>query len=110
MRTCLDKSVILLQNNPKEVTVTMNGLLKRSGTQSKTKNIGDYIQTVAQEQFWDKVDRYVEIEELDSVDSDEKINVIMNGWYMWKPQNFPPADCINPLFVSIHINAKIENI
>ena len=84
----------------------MNGLLKRSGTQSKTKNIGDYIQTVAQEQFWDKVDRYVEIEELDSVESDEKINVIMNGWYMWNPKNFPPSDCINPLFISFHLNPK----
>ncbi len=83
----------------------MNGLLKCSGT-SDTKNIGDYIQTVAQEQFWDKVDCYVEREEMNSIRSDEKINVIMNGWYMWQPQNFPPAECINPLFVSIHINPK----
>ena len=64
----------------------MNGLLKCSGT-SDTKNIGDYIQTVAQEQFWDEVDCYVEREELNTIKSDEKINVIMNGWYMWQPQN-----------------------
>lgn len=83
----------------------MNGLLKCSGS-STTKNIGDYIQTVAQEQFWVKVDCYVEREELNSVHSDETINTIMNGWYMWMPQNFPPSDCINPLFVSIHINPK----
>ena len=86
----------------------MNGLLKCSGT-SDTKNIGDYIQTVAQEQFWDKVDCYVEREEMNTIRSDEKINVIMNGWYMWQPQNFPPAECINPLFISIHINPKAEN-
>ena len=83
----------------------MNGLLKCSGT-SDTKNIGDYIQTVAQEQFWGKVDCYVEREELNSIHSEEKINVIMNGWYMWQPKNFPPAVCINPLFVSFHLNPK----
>lgn len=83
----------------------MNGLLKCSGT-SFTKNIGDYIQTVAQEQFWDKVDCYVEREALNLIQSKERINVIMNGWYMWNPQNFPPSECINPLFVSIHINPK----
>ena len=83
----------------------MNGLLICSGT-GKTKNIGDYIQTVAQEQFWDKVDCYVEREALDSIVSNEKINVIMNGWYMWNPKKFPPSDCINPFFISVHINPK----
>ena len=83
----------------------MNGLLKCSGT-SATKNIGDYIQTVAQEQFWDKVDCYVEREELNTIQSAEKLNVIMNGWYMWQPQHFPPSECINPLFISIHINPQ----
>lgn len=83
----------------------MNGLLKCSG-ESTTKNLGDYIQTVAQEQFWNTVDCYVEREELNTVHSDEPVNVIMNGWYMWRPKNFPPSDCINPLFTSIHINPK----
>ena len=83
----------------------MNGLLKCSG-ESTTKNLGDYIQTVAQEQFWDKVDCYVEREALNTIQSDEPINVIMNGWFMWKPKNFPPSECINPLFTSIHINPK----
>lgn len=87
----------------------MNGILKCSGTYI-TKNIGDYIQSVAQEQFWDKVDCYVEREELNSIHSNEVINVIMNGWYMWKPQNFPPSNCINPLFVSIHINPKCSTV
>ena len=83
----------------------MNGLLKCSGS-STTKNIGDYIQTVAQEQFWDQVDCFVEREELNAFQSAEDVSVIMNGWYMWKPQNFPPSACINPLFVSVHINPK----
>ncbi len=83
----------------------MNGLLKCSGS-STTKNIGDYIQTVAQEQFWDKVDCYVERESLNTFHCDGTVNLIMNGWYMWNPRNFPPSKCINPLFVSVHINPK----
>ena len=85
----------------------MNGILVCGG-ESTTKNIGDYIQSVAQEQFWRHVDCYVEREALNTIESSEPINVIMNAWYMWKPQNFPAASCINPLFVSMHVNSKIE--
>lgn len=63
---------------------------------STRKNIGDYIQSVAQEQFWDKVDCYVEREELDSFESDKPTNVIMNGWFMIKPQNYPPPTLYKP--------------
>jgi hypothetical protein len=48
------------------------------------------------------------MEELDEVKSEEPINVIMNGWFMWHPEKFPPAPCINPLFVSFHIAPSIE--
>ena len=54
------------------------------------KNIGDYVQSVAQEQFLPKADCYVEREALNSFHSDEKTNVIMNGWFMWHPETFPP--------------------
>lgn len=86
----------------------MNGILVCKG-ESTTKNIGDYIQSVAQEQFWKHVDCYVEREALNTIDSLEPINVIMNGWYMWNPNNFPPSRSINPLFVSMHVNSKIEH-
>ena len=85
-----------------------NGLLICSGT-GKTKNMGDYMQSLAQEQFLPKVDCYVEREKMDEFESTEKVNVIMNGWFMRHPDKFPPSDCINPLFVSFHIvprNAK----
>ena len=85
-----------------------NGLLICSGT-GKTKNIGDYIQSVAQEQFFDHIDCYVEREDLDTFSSKEKVRVIMNGWFMRHPDKFPPSEWINPLFVSFHIvprNAK----
>lgn len=80
----------------------MNGLLVCAG-EAKYKNIGDYVQSVAQEQFWHHIDCYVEREQLNSYVSKENTNLIMNAWYMWHPENFPPSDSINPLFVSIHI-------
>lgn len=86
-----------------------NGILVCAPS-SKYKNIGDYIQSVAQEQFLSKSDCYVEREALDSFHSDETTNVIMNGWFMWHPQNFPPSDDINPLFVSFHLVPDVANV
>lgn len=79
-----------------------NGLLVCAPS-SQYKNIGDYVQSVAQEQFLHKVDCYVEREALNTFHSDEKTNLIMNGWFMWHPETFPPSDDINPLFVSFHL-------
>lgn len=86
----------------------MNGLLVRRVIEGK-KNIGDYIQSLAQEQFWDKTDLIVDREYLNELESPtgEKINVIMNNWWMWHPENFPPSEAVRPLFVSFHISPNI---
>lgn len=88
----------------------MYGILIREGkTTGDIKNIGDFVQSIAQKQFIkDKETRYVEIEELSSIESDEQVNVIMNGWFMHKPEEFPPAQCINPLFISFHLTPPKE--
>lgn len=86
-----------------------NGLLICTGT-GNTKNIGDYIQSVAQEQFFDHIDCYVEREHMDSFISDEKVKVVMNAWFMWNPQNFPPSQWIDPLCISMHIVPKIADV
>lgn len=88
----------------------MNGLLVRraEGTED-WKNIGDYIQSLAQEQFWDHIDLIVDREHLDTTVSPvpgERINLIMNSWWMWHPESFPPGKDINPLFVSFHISPR----
>ena len=80
----------------------MNGILICTG-EGKKKNIGDYIQSVAQEQFFENTDCYVEREHLDTFQAKEKVNVIMNAWFMWHPENFPPSAVINPLFISFHL-------
>lgn len=46
-------------------------------------------------------------EKLDSY-SGPKVKLIMNGWYMHKPQNFPPTDLVRPVFMSFHVaNSEI---
>lgn len=87
----------------------MFGILKREKGVGNIKNIGDYVQSIAQRQFLsDKKTCYVEIEELSSFKSDEKVNVIMNGWFMHNPKAFPPSDSINPLFISFHLTPPAE--
>lgn len=77
---------------------------------SNGKNIGDYIQSVAQEQFYSKKGCYVEREELNTFHSNERTNVIMNGWFMWKPQNFPPSEDMRVYAQFARSAARGENI
>jgi len=55
----------------------------------RTENIGDEIQSIAARQFLPRVDIYVERDSLNNVVSDEKIKLIMNGWFTHKPENCP---------------------
>lgn len=71
-------------------------------------NIGDYIQALASSQFYDKIDGFIERDELKQYNGEE-CKVIMNGWYMGKPENFPPSDKVVPLFVALHINSSIAD-
>jgi O-antigen/teichoic acid export membrane protein len=66
-------------------------------------NIGDYIQALASSQYYPTIDGFVEREKLLEYKG-EKTNVIMNGWYMHHPEQWPPTDKITPLFVAFHIN------
>lgn len=66
-------------------------------------NIGDYVQGLASAQFFDRIDLYIERERLNTYDGD-LCRMIMNGWYMHYPENWPPTDKIKPLMVSFHIS------
>lgn len=72
-------------------------------------NIGDYIQAVAASQFLPSIDGFIDRDEELKVYDGEECKVIMNGWYMHKPQNWPPSPKINPLFVAFHINSAYTN-
>lgn len=80
----------------------LNGVLVCEG-EGLTKNIGDYIQSIAAAQFLDKVDDYVERENLNAYDTCKDIKVVMNAWYMHNPKNFPPTNNVKPLLTSVHI-------
>lgn len=66
-------------------------------------NIGDYIQALASSQFLPSLNSFVEREELKSYD-EEDVKIIMNGWFMHHPDQWPPSPKIHPLFVATHIN------
>jgi hypothetical protein len=71
-------------------------------------NLGDFIQSIAAKQ-WIK-SKKVEFLDRDQlhVYQGSPANLIMNGWFMEEPQNWPPSDKINPLFVSFHLNPTAE--
>lgn len=71
---------------------------------SSYKNIGDYIQSLAAKQYINGNCCFVEKEKISEFSSDEEVKVIMNAWYMWHPENWPPKPCINPLLISMHIS------
>lgn len=68
-----------------------------------TDNLGDEIQSLAAEQYLPRIDTYLKRDNLDEVESEEKIKLIMNGWFTHKPENWPPSPDIVPLFISFHI-------
>lgn len=76
-----------------------------------SKNIGDEIQSVAACRFLPQIDYYVSRERMDEFHSEnsEKVKVIMNAWWMWQPNHFPPSSDIDPLFISFHLREAIRN-
>lgn len=85
-------------------------LVYKNNSISNIFNIGDYIQSLAALQFFNnKVDYYINRENLNTFDGDD-VKLIMNGWFMHEPQNWPPIDRIKPLFVSFHLNSSAYTI
>jgi hypothetical protein len=75
------------------------GLLKYS----RSRNFGDQVQSLAANAYLPKVDEYLDRDYLNEYKSEEPIKLIMNGWWMARPENWPPVGTIDPLFVSFHI-------
>ena len=74
----------------------------------KETNIGDYIQALASAQFLPQINGFINREELKDYDAEE-CKVIMNGWYMHHPEQWPPSNKIRPLFVAVHFNSLAIN-
>lgn len=77
------------------------GLLTVSGS----RNLGDEIQSLAARQFLPRVDRLVERERLDwEPAAPGPVKLILNGWFMDNPGNWPPHPTIVPLVTSFHLS------
>ena len=81
----------------------MSNYLSGFLTFSKSNNLGDYIQSIAALELIGENYTNLDREELDVYKGD-KINLLMNGWFMEKPNRWPPAANINPLIISFHLN------
>lgn len=88
----------------------MNNAVVVVQPQGNVKNIGDYVQPVAILQFCDSTPEFIDREHLSVYQSknEERTNVIVNGTYLWKSDNWPPSKDLNPLFVSMHIFPMAE--
>ncbi|WP_430967127.1 polysaccharide pyruvyl transferase family protein [Spongiimicrobium sp. 2-473A-2-J] len=67
-------------------------------------NVGDYVQSLAARQFLPRVDTFMNREKLADYSGDG-IRLIMNGWFTHNHSNWVPANQIDPLFVSFHVNS-----
>mgnify|MGYP001163683788 FL=1 len=73
-----------------------------------SRNIGDYIQTMAViDMIYPNSYRVLDRETLHNFNGTE-IKTIINGWFMENPKNWPPNEKISPLFISFHINPSVE--
>ena len=74
------------------------GLLKYS----KSRNIGDQVQSLAAEQYLPKTDILLDRDYLNEyIGADTKL--ILNGWFMAIPKHWPPSENITPLLTSFHV-------
>ncbi len=72
---------------------------------SNTQNIGDSIQSVAVLQHVDQDYKIIDRDRLNEY-SGEPCVVVMNGWFSHKPQNWPPAEAITPIFFGFHLTPE----
>lgn len=84
-------------------------LLKHSHGDAGIVNYGDHIQSLAAKQYLPQVDYYIERDELNAP-VPEKVKLILNGWFTYKPENWPPHENIEPLFVSFHLNPRFADV
>ena len=84
-----------------------HGLMYYISLYRNNKNIGDYIQRIAADQFMHATE-LIEREHLHEYRG-EKMKVILNGWFMHHPENFPPSDDIVPLFISFHLRPRMAD-
>jgi hypothetical protein len=72
-----------------------------------TPNIGDDFQTLAALQNLPSAARLFDRDRLDKVWSLRAYRTICNGWFMYRPDRWPPSRSIDPLITSVHLSQRI---
>lgn len=67
-------------------------------------NIGDDIQSLAAAQFLPSIDCRIPRECLNQFTAREKHLLVMNGWFCYYPENWPPSNSIQPVFFGFHVS------
>lgn len=76
---------------------------------SSTKNIGDDFQCLAVKRFLSNSDIRIDREHMKNHQGDS-VRMLVNGWFLHDEGGWPPSNCIDPAFVSIHIsNVRQKN-
>lgn len=69
-------------------------------------NLGDDIQSLAARNHLPRVDALIDRENLPAARSAGPLKIIMNGWFMYRTDRWPPPPNLLPLFLSLHIDRK----
>jgi hypothetical protein len=75
-----------------------------------TQNLGDEIQAIAARQFLPRVDAWVDREQLDEFRASKPHKIILNGWFLHRPEHWPPSPSLLPLIISFHLTRDISSI
>lgn len=67
-------------------------------------NLGDEIQNLAAAQYLPRVDLFVDRERMHEVADGPASFLIANGWFLHRPDRFPPSGCLRPFYISLHVN------
>lgn len=73
---------------------------------ANTTNLGDDVQTIAQMQFIPKDVKTIIVDRENIDKESRRCNVILNGWWMHNPKNFPPHPNVSPIYIAFHIEKK----
>jgi hypothetical protein len=70
-----------------------------------TNNLGDEIQSIAARSLLPLVDYSIDRERLNNFSSStgDKVAIILNGWFLHYPENWPPSESLWPLLISFHV-------
>lgn len=69
-------------------------------------NLGDAIQSIAAQQYLPMVDAWVDRERLDEFRRSDSHKIILNGWFLHRPEHWPPSETLRPLITSFHLTRE----